>query len=151
MPGLRIMGSYSFEHWSQYQTDDFVGDGGFSAVVKRNYNNVHTIGVAGEWVHMPFLPQLTARVAVTRNVGSDQPTDTLSPSLTDASRWALSIGAGYDILPRLRLDVGYQHQMLDSVTATGADALPGTYKTAIDFVSVGLNWRMALRPAPQAQ
>jgi long-chain fatty acid transport protein len=146
MPGLRIMGAYSFEHWSQYRTDDFVGDGGFSAVVKRNYNNVHTIGVAGEWVHMRFLPQLTARVGVTRNVGSDQPTDTVSPSLTDASRWALSVGAGYDILPQLRLDVGFQHQMLDSVTATGADALPGTYKTAIDFVSVGLNWHKDLRP-----
>lgn len=151
MPGLRVMGSYSFEHWSQYKTDDFVGDGGFSAVVQRNYNNVHTIGVAGEWVHMPFLPQLTARVGVTRNVGSDQPTDTVAPSLTDASRWTLSIGAGYDILPRLRLDVGFQHQMLDSVTATGADAFPGTYKTAVDFVSVGLNWRMALRPPVQGE
>jgi len=151
MPGLRIMGSYSFEHWSQYQTDDFVGDGGFSAVVKRNYNNVHTIGVAGEWVHLPPLPRLTVRVGVTRNVGSDQPTDTLSPSLTDASRLALSVGAGYDVLPQLRVDVGYQHQMLDSVTATGADAFPGTYKTAIDFVSVGINWHKDLSPPVPAK
>lgn len=144
MPGLRVMGSYSFEHWSQYKTDHFVGDGGFNAEVARNYNNVHTVGVAGEWIHMPFLPQLTARVGVTRNVGSDQPTDTVSPSLTDGSRWTLSIGAGYDILPRLRLDVGFEHEMLDSVTASGMDAFPGTYKTAIDFVSVGINWRMDL-------
>jgi long-subunit fatty acid transport protein len=145
MPGLRLMGSYSFEHWSEYKTDHFIGTGGFNAVVQRNYNNVHTIGAAGEWVHMPFLPQLTARASVTRNVGSDQPTDTISPSLTDASRWTLAVGAGYDIMPRLRLDVGFQHQMLDSVTATGMDALPGTYKTSIDFVSVGINWRMDLR------
>jgi len=66
------------------------------------------------------------------------------PSLTDASRWTLSVGAGYDIMPRLRLDVGFEHQLLDSVTATGMDAFPGTYKTAIDFLSVGINWRMDL-------
>lgn len=151
MPGLRLMGSYSFEHWSQYQTDHFVGDGGFTAIVKRNYNNVHTVGVAGEWAHTSFMHQLTVRAGVTRNVGSDQPTDTVSPSLTDASRWTLSVGAGYDIMPRLRLDVGFQHQMLDSVTATGMDAFPGTYKTAIDFVSVGVTWRTELRPAPQTR
>jgi len=144
MPGLRVMGSYSWEHWSQYRSDHFVGDGGFVADQPRRYNDVHTIGVAGEWRHLPVLPQLTVRAAVTRNVGSDQPTDTLSPSLTDASRWALSIGAGYDILPRLRVDLGFQHQLLDSVTASGMDALPGTYKTSIDFLSVGLNWRMDL-------
>ncbi|HEX3476021.1 MAG TPA: outer membrane protein transport protein [Kofleriaceae bacterium] len=146
MPGLRLMGAYSFEHWSQYQTDHFIGDGGFTAVVKRSYNNVHTVGVAGEWAHMAFLQPLTVRAGVTRNVGSDQPTETLSPSLTDASRWALSIGAGYDIMPQLRADVGFQHQILDSVTATGMDAFPGTYKTAIDFFSVGVTWRTELRP-----
>lgn len=144
MPGLRVMGSYSWENWSQYRSDHFVGDGGFMADQPRRYNDVHTIGVAGEWRHLPVLPQLTVRAAVTRNVGSDQPTDTLSPSLTDASRWALSIGVGYDILPRLRVDLGFQHQLLDSVTASGLDALPGTYKTAIDFLSLGVNWRMDL-------
>jgi long-subunit fatty acid transport protein len=147
IPGLRLMGSYSFEHWSDYKSDHFVGDSGFNAVVLRNYNNVHTFGIAGEWVHMAFLPQLTLRAAVTSNFGSDQPTETLGPSLTDASRLALSIGAGFDLLPRLRIDAGFQHQWFDKVTATGMDALPGTYKTAIDFVSVGINWRTDLRPA----
>jgi long-chain fatty acid transport protein len=151
MPGLSLMGSYSFERWSKYKSDKFVGASGFQTVVPRNYNNVHTIGVAGEWRHMPFLPRLTVRAGVTSNVGSDQPTDTLSPSLTDASRLTLSIGAGFDILPRLRVDVGFQHQILDSVTATGMDAFPGTYKTAVDFASVGLNWRTDLRPPAPAK
>src|SRR4051812_5549361 len=31
MPGLRVMGSYSFEHWSQYRSVHFVGEGGFVA------------------------------------------------------------------------------------------------------------------------
>ncbi|HEX8106782.1 MAG TPA: outer membrane protein transport protein [Kofleriaceae bacterium] len=142
-PGLKVMASYVFEHWSQYKSDHFTGDGGFDTTVLRNYHNAHQFGVAGEWRHLPFLPPLTVRAGVMRNL-SDQPTDTLSPSLTDASRWGLSIGAGYEVMPRLRVDVGYQHQILDSVTATGMDAFPGTYKTAIDFLSVGINWRTDL-------
>jgi long-subunit fatty acid transport protein len=143
MPGLTIMASYQFEHWSDYKSDHFVGDGGFDANVPRNYKNAHQGGVAGEWRHMPFLRQLTARIGVIRNI-SDQPTDTIAPSLTDASRWGLSIGAGYDIMPKLRVDVGFQHVLFDSVTADGMDNLHGTYKTSVDFVSVGLNWRMDL-------
>ena len=152
LPGLRIMGAGSLENWSDYQSDHFIGEGGFNAVVQRNYKNVYTLGVAGEWVHLPFLRQLTARVGLTANVGSDQPTDTVSPSLTDGSRWTVSIGAGYDILPQLRVDVGFQHQMFSDVTAdkTNPDVFQGTYKTAIDFVSLGINWRMDLR-SPQGK
>lgn len=143
MPGLTVMASYQFEHWSQYKNDHYIGDGGFDAIVPRNYRNANQGGVAAEWHHMPFLPQLTARIGLIRNI-SDQPTDTIGPSLTDASRWGLSVGAGYDIMPKLRVDVGFQHVMFDSVTASGMDALPGTYKTALDFVSVGVDWRMDL-------
>ena len=64
----------------------------------------------------------------------------------------MSIGAGYDILPQLRVDVGFQHQMFSDVTAdkTNPDVFQGTYKTAIDFVSLGINWRMDLR-SPQGK
>jgi long-chain fatty acid transport protein len=144
MPGLKVLGSYSFEHWTPYKSDKFIGDGGFSTIVPRNYQNAHVIGVAGEWRHLPVMPQLTARAGVVRSI-SDQPTETLSPSLTDASSWSLSIGAGYDIMPNLRVDVGFQHAFFDSVTATGMDAFPGTYKTAVDLFSVGLNWRVDLQ------
>jgi len=144
IPGLRVMAAYSFENWSQYRSDHFVGDGGFVADVPRRYSDVHTMGVAGEWRQPAFLRNLTLRAGVTRDLSSGPPTDTLAPSLTDASRWTLSVGAGYEILPGLRADVGFQHQLLDSVTASGMDALAGTYKTAIDFLSVGVNWRMAL-------
>jgi long-subunit fatty acid transport protein len=143
--GLTVMASYQFEHWSEYRSDHFIGDGGFDANVPRDYKNAHQIGGGAEWRHLPFLPQLTARIGVIRNFLNHQNTDTLSPSLTDASRWGLSLGVGYDILPRLRADLGFQHVLFDSVTATGMDALPGTYKTSLDFVSLGVNWRTDLR------
>jgi long-subunit fatty acid transport protein len=144
LPGLTVMGSYQFEHWSAYKNDHFIGDGGFDAIVQRDYRNAYQVGGGGEWRNLPFLPQLTARVGVIRNV-SDQRTDTIDPSLTDASRWGLSVGVGYDIMPSLRADVGYQHLIFDSVTANGMDNLHGTYTTAVDFVSLGVNWRTDLR------
>ncbi|HEX7842296.1 MAG TPA: outer membrane protein transport protein [Kofleriaceae bacterium] len=141
MPNLKVMAAYSFEHWSDYKADVFKGSDGFTATVTRNYNNSQVLRLGGEWKKLPFLPQLTLRAGILRSI-SDQPAETLSPSLTDASVWAPSIGAGFNILPNLRVDVGYEHAFFDTVTATGADALPGTYKTNVDLVSLGVNWRM---------
>lgn len=143
MPNLKIMAAYSFEHWSDYQSDKFVGSEGFTATVTRNYKDSQVIRLGGEWKKLPFLPQLTLRAGILRSI-SDQPTDTLSPSLTDASVWAPSIGAGFNILPNLRVDVGYEHAFFDTVTATGMDAFPGSYKTSVDLVSLGVNWRTDL-------
>lgn len=143
MPNLKIMAAYSFEHWTPYEKDEFVGDDGFTVAVPRDYNNAQVFRLGAEWKQLPFLPQLTARVGILRSI-SDQPTDTLSPSLTDASSWGPSIGAGYDIMPNLRVDLGYQHAFFDTVTATGPEAFPGSYDTGVDLVSVGVNWRTDL-------
>jgi long-subunit fatty acid transport protein len=142
-PNLKVMAAYDFERWSVYKSDTFVGSDGFTVSVPRNYNNAHVIRAAGEWQHTPFVEQLTLRAGLLRSI-SDQPTDTVSPSLTDASSWAVSVGAGYDVTSGLRVDVGYQHAFFDSVTSTGADAFPGTYKTAVDLFSLGVNWRTDL-------
>jgi long-subunit fatty acid transport protein len=99
--------------------------------------------LAGEWQKLPFLPQLTARAGILRSI-SDQPKGTVSPSLTDGNSWAVSLGAGYNITPGLCVDLGYQHAFFDDVTAIGIEAFPGTYKTQVDLVSLGVNWRSDL-------
>jgi long-subunit fatty acid transport protein len=72
---------------------------------------------------------------------SNQPTDTISPTLTDASSWAVSIGAGYELIPGLRGDIGYQVAFFDKVTATGAEAFPGSYNTHVHLLSAGVTYR----------
>jgi long-subunit fatty acid transport protein len=145
MPHLKVMGAWSFEHWSVYESDRFVGDAGFMAVVPRNYKNAYVFRVGAEWEHVPFLPGLTLRVGGLRSI-SPQPGDTVSPSLTDGDSWAPSVGAGYEVLDGVRIDVGYQHAFFDKVTATpGSDAFQGSYKTQIDLVSLGVNWRTDLK------
>jgi long-chain fatty acid transport protein len=143
MPNFKLMAAYEFERWTDYEKDEFIGVDGFSVAVERNYNNAQVFRLGGEHKKMSFLPELTLRGGVLRSI-SEQPTETLSPSLTDASSWAVSVGAGYDITPNLRFDIGYQHAFFDTVTATGEEAFPGTYETAVDIVSLGMSWRTDL-------
>jgi long-subunit fatty acid transport protein len=75
---------------------------------------------------------------------SQQPTGTLSPTLTDGNSWAVSVGAGYEFIRGLRADVGYQYAFFDKVTATGIEAFPGTYDTKVHLVAAGLTWRTPL-------
>lgn len=140
MPNFKIMAAYSFEHWSDYKEDKFVGSDGFSVSVPRNYTNSHVVRLGGEWKELPFLPQLTVRAGILRSI-SDQPTDTLSPSLTDASVWAPSVGAAFHVTANLSVEGAYQHAFFDTVTATGMEALPGSYKTNVDTVTLGVSWR----------
>jgi long-chain fatty acid transport protein len=137
---VTVMAAYNFERWSIYKEDTFTGDDGFTVSVPRNYNNAYVMRLGGEWQKLPFLTALTARAGVLRSM-SPQPTDTLSPSLTDGNSWALSVGAGYNVTDRLRIDLGYQHAFFDEVTASGPEAFPGTYKTQVDLLSLGVNWR----------
>jgi long-chain fatty acid transport protein len=141
-PNLTVTGAYTFERWSKYTDDTFVGSDGFTVVVPRNYNNAHVYRVGVEWQVGAF-PAITVRGGGLRSI-SDQPTDTLSPSLTDGNSWAYSIGAGWNILPALRVDFGYQHAIFDKVTATGTEAFPGEYQTHVDLFSLGVNWRTDL-------
>ena len=138
-PDVTAMFAVNYERWDVYKSDTFVGTDGFMVSVPRNYHNAYAFRGGVEWEHTPFLPALTLRGSAMRSI-SDQPTDTVSPSLTDASSTVVGIGAGYRVGGTLRVDLGYQHAFFDAVTATG-DAFPGTYKSRADLLSLGVNWR----------
>lgn len=140
VPNVKVTGSWNLERWKSYTSDTYVGDKGLVITVPRNYNNAWVYRFGGEWTKPSFLPALTLRGGFLRSI-SDQPTTTISPTLTDANSWAVSVGAGYEFIPGLRADVGYQHAWFDTVTATGIEAFPGSYKTKVDLVSLGVTWR----------
>lgn len=135
--GFKAFAAWSFENWVSYKEDDFVGSKGFSAVVPRDYRNswVYRFGVEDKPV---FAPNLALRVGVQRSV-SPQPSDTISPTLSDASSWGFAVGAGYQIIPALRADAAYEFVKLDPVSAS-APAFPGRYNTDVHFVVVGLTY-----------
>lgn len=138
-PNITLMAQYSWENWSVYHSDTFVGGDGFMVTVPRNYNSAHIYRGALEW-QLSGLPALTMRFGGVRSISS-QPSDTVAPSLTDGNSWAGSIGAGYNIVPSFRIDFGYQHAWFDRVTATGMDAFAGSYSTHVDIFTLGIAWR----------
>jgi long-chain fatty acid transport protein len=155
IPNLRVMGALTFEHWSDYKEDRFVGtdaimnaDGTtthFTAVVPRNFDNAWIGRVGAEWKAMPFWPKLTGRAGIARTE-SGQGTTTLSPSLTDASSWAFSLGAGFEVKRDLNLNIGLQGSLYDQITANmqTPDTFQGTYKTKVFLGSIGVDWRTDL-------
>ncbi len=143
MPNLKAMAAVNWERWSVYKNDTIVGSDGFMVTVPRDYDDAYVIRLGGEWKNTPFLPPLTLRLGGLRSI-SPQPSTTISPSLTDADSWAFSLGAGYDVIQGLRVDVGYQQAFFDKVTASGMEAFPGSYDSTASLISVGVNWRTDL-------
>jgi len=141
LPNLKVMGSWNLERWRDYQSDTFVGSKGLVINVPRNYRNAWVFRFGGEYTNPSFLPALTLRAGFLRSI-SKQPRDTISPSLTDGNSWAVSVGAGYEIIPGLRADVGYQFAFFDTLHAEGADAFPGTYDTHVHLISIGATYRL---------
>jgi long-chain fatty acid transport protein len=139
LPNLKLMGSWNLERWIVYRSDTFVGEKGLTIPVPRNYHNAWVYRFGAEYTKPSFLPALTLRAGLLRSI-SEQPRDTVSPTLTDGNSWALSVGAGYEFIPRLRVDLGYQYAFFDTVTAS-APAFPGSYDTHVHLLSLGVVYR----------
>jgi long-chain fatty acid transport protein len=139
-PNLKLMGSWNLERWVVYRSDTFVGEKGLVITVPRNYHNAWVYRFGAEYIKPSFLPALTLRAGLLRSI-SEQPTNTISPSLTDGNSWAFSVGAGYEVIPHLRLDLSYQYAFFDKVTST-PDAFPGSYDTKVHLVAAGLSYRL---------
>ncbi len=141
IPALKVMGSWTLERWSAYTSDTYVGDKGLVITVPRDYHNAWVYRLGAEFEHVAALP-LTLRLGGQRSI-SEQPTTTISPTLTDGDSWAVSVGAGYELVKGLRADIGYQYAFFDTVTATGREAFPGSYNTHVHLLSAGVTWRPA--------
>jgi long-chain fatty acid transport protein len=70
---------------------------------------------------------------------SPSPTDTMSPSLPDADRIDIAVGAGYEIGGGFRLDVAYMYVHMFERSTTG-DAFPGTYRSSAHLVGFSLGY-----------
>ena len=142
LPDLKAMGSWTLERWSAYTSDTYVGDKGLVITVPRDYRNAWVYRLAAEYQHVASLP-LTLRLGGQRSV-SQQPAETISPTLTDGNSWAVSVGAGLELAKGVRADIGYQYVFFDTVTARGGEAFPGSYDTHVHLLSAGVTWRPAL-------
>jgi long-chain fatty acid transport protein len=147
---LHLMFTYTFDRWEVYQEDLFVGsEPGAELTQERNYGNGHTFRAGAEY---DVSPLLQLRVGVHRDI-SGLDTATYSPSLPDASSWAVTGGVGYRFGNGFSVDAGLFYAFMDEVTSTENGSEPslgsplptgsfrGTYDIAAFIYGISFGWQ----------
>jgi long-chain fatty acid transport protein len=112
--------------WSRFQSLDFYFErSGSTSTTPKNWHNTTSFHLGGEYA-------LTKALDVRAGFSFDptpSPLDTLSPDLPDSDRYRVAVGAGYDVLDNLKLDVGYQFIALKETQSEypAQTGLRGTY------------------------
>lgn len=138
---LLLTAGWTWERFHVYQEDIFTGDRGVTVVVPRDYKNGYTFRLGAEFSAVPSVPRLTLRAGGLRDVSPSR-RDTLNPSLPDSSVWALSVGAGYEVIPNLEVNAAYFHAFYDKVSTIGTQVFQGTYETRANIYAISLVWKM---------
>ncbi len=131
----------TLDRWIVYDADVFSGTVGSPPLVitvPRDYRNAWLYRFGAEW---QATNRLELRGGFHRDTSGYRST-TLSPTLPDASNWAVSVGASYALTPTLAVNGAFYHVFFDKVTATGPDALPGSYVPKADIAAIGITWRL---------
>jgi long-chain fatty acid transport protein len=143
-PAVLLVAGYTLDGYDVYKSDTFVGTvtdpttgQPLQVSVARNYSNGYTLRVGGEW---QATPQLAVRAGILRDHSGYNP-DNYDPSLPDGHSWAGSIGAGWAFSKAFSIDACFFYAWFDTVTATPAAPLPGTYDITAWIASLGLTWR----------
>jgi long-chain fatty acid transport protein len=138
-PLLLTLG-FTWNNYSLYQSDLFVGSLGTSIEVPRHYSDGYTIRVGGEY---ELNPKLKLRAGILRDFSGLNATYA-SATLPDSNAWAGALGAGWKITPDLSLEGSFFYAWLDKVTVQGNVELPGSYKSDVWILSLGATWRTDL-------
>ena len=137
---LQLGFTYTYNWYEVYKADTFVGDKGTTIEVPRNYGNGMTYRFGAEYTASS---RLQLRAGFERDL-SGLNTDFVSPTLPDSNAWTGSVGAGWMLTPSLQLNGAVFYALLDKVTATGTEAMPGSYESNVWIFSVGVSWRPGL-------
>ncbi len=126
MKPLLVTGTYTFERWIVYDQDFFRANTGFPITLPREYSNGHTIRLGAEY---GLSRVLEVRAGVQRDI-SGLKERRYSPTLPDASSWAVSAGGTYRFARGVYADLGVFYAFFDNVTAENASptepATPGS-------------------------
>lgn len=126
--------------WSRFETFgiDFADEETPDVDEPRDWHD--TVTVRGGYEHRLLDDALAVRGGFAFDP-TPSPTDTLSPTLPDASRIVFTLGAGYRFDFGLRVDAGFAHVYLLPTEATGEESFPGRYTGQAEVLSVGLSYR----------
>jgi long-chain fatty acid transport protein len=129
---IRLEANIEWVEWSVNDTQnaDLGVNGTLS--IPQDWDNTITVGVGGDW---QFSENWILRAGYVF-LESPVPDSTISPTLPDADRHALSMGLGYTVGGHA-IDVAYTYSIYEDRSST-TSAYPGTYD--IDSNLVGLTY-----------
>jgi long-chain fatty acid transport protein len=143
-PQFAVMSDISWTDWSLLKTINIVPASPFAqpSSIVENWRNTVAVSIGANY-------NLTKQLMLQGGIGFDQSpvTDSNRTSrVPDSNRYILSIGAQYDILPNVTLQVAYAHIFFDSAeltsqASTTSGVLVGKYTDAADTASLGVKVR----------
>lgn len=139
-PGWGVFSAdLEYFHWSRFETFaiDFRDEETPDVNEPRNWRN--TVAVRAGYEHRLLDRALALRGGFAFDP-TPSPTDTLSPTLPDASRIVVTLGAGYTFDLGLRIDLAVANVALLKTEATGEEVYPGTYSGGARILSFGVGW-----------
>lgn len=134
---VQVTLQYSYARFQVYRSDLFRGSEGITIEVPRDYRDGHVIRGGVEWT---TTPKLTLRAGLMRDQ-SGYRSRTLSPTLPDSNTTGFAVGAGWKFTKDLGASGAFFFGDRDRTRATGEVAFPGSYKTNVWVLSLGVTWR----------
>ena len=134
-----LMGDVTWTRWSQLEELRIVRDNGsILTVTPENWNNTLRYSVGVNYLYSDAV-KLRAGLAYDEDAISDKFRTARIPG--NDRKW-LSLGAGWQITPASKLDIGYSHLFIsdakidDNQIATGNGRLRGDFEGSVDILSM---------------
>lgn len=134
-----LMGDVTWTRWSQLEELRIVRDNGsILTVTPENWNNTLRYSVGVNYLYSDAV-KLRAGLAYDEDAISDKFRTARIPG--NDRKW-LSLGAGWQITPASKLDIGYSHLFIsdakidDNQIATGNGRLRGDFEGSVDILSL---------------
>jgi len=134
-----VMGDVTWTNWSRFKELRIVrSSGAVLAVTPENWDNTMRYSVGVNY-HYTDAIKLRAGLAYDEEAISDQFRTARIPG--NDRKW-LSLGAGWQLTPVSKVDVGYSHLFIssakidDNQTTTGNGRLTGNYDGSVDILSM---------------
>jgi long-chain fatty acid transport protein len=124
--------------WSTFDQINITFPSAPTRVMTPNGMNTFTLRAGGDWTFPPKVPGLHLRGGLIYD-HTAIPSTNLGPSLPDADRFDIALGAGYS-LGHFRGDLGYLLVLfLPHDSTTGQEGPVGTYRTIAQLVGLTLS------------
>jgi long-chain fatty acid transport protein len=144
LPYVQLTGAFTWDRYVIYDSDTFMGSGGVTIKVPRNYSNGYTYRLGAE---VGPLNRWKFRAGVLRDIAPTPP-EWMHPSIPDSDVWGASVGVAYAVTKNLEVSASYFHAFFDKTqtctvsngVCTPNNVFAGVYETRANIGSISVTW-----------